>query len=155
MTNWEEVSVYVTRFAAASAVAVLSLLGAGPLFALDMETQLKIGEIEYIGYCASCHGASGQGDGPVAEALLTPPSDLTMISKSYSGTFPPGEVYREFNGTNMINPHGDRKMPVWGPRYWEIAVDLAGSVPHDPDAQALVHGRITALVQYIESLQAE
>ena len=138
-----------------AALAVLSALGAEQSVALDMKTQLKIGEIEYMGYCASCHGASAKGDGPVAEVLSTPPSDLTMISKAYSGTFPADEVYRAINGTNMINPHGDRMMPVWGPRYWEIAEERAGSVPHDVDAQALVHGRITALVQYIESLQVD
>ena len=145
---------HLAKFTGA-ALAVLTALGAGKSDALDMDVQLQIGELEYLGYCASCHGASGQGDGPVAEVLSTPPSDLTMISKAYSGTFPADEVYRAINGTDMINPHGDRMMPVWGPRYWVIAEDRAGSVPHDVDAQALVHGRITALVQYIESLQAE
>ena len=104
--------------------------------------------------CASCHGSGGRGDGPVAEVLTTKPSDLTQITAQYSGTFPADEIYRAISGQNMINPHGSREMPVWGPRYWALAADQAASVPHDVDMQAMVHGRITALVQYIESLQA-
>lgn len=135
--------------------ALTITLAAPSAHALDEQTQIKLGEIEFMGNCASCHGADGKGDGPVAEVLTTRPSDLTQITKNYSGIFPAEEVYRAVNGQNMINPHGSREMPVWGPRYWETAADQAGSVPHDVDMQALVHGRITALVQYIESIQAD
>ena len=124
-------------------------------FALDEAAQIALGESEYMANCASCHGPKGKGDGPVAEVLTTSPGDLTQITQQYSGTFPADEIYRVINGINMINPHGSRVMPVWGPRYWEVAGDRASSVPHDVDMQALVHGRITALVQYIESIQAD
>ncbi|MCG6986505.1 MAG: cytochrome c, partial [Thiocapsa sp.] len=123
--------------------------------ALDEAAQIALGKSEYMANCASCHGPTGRGDGPVAEVLTTKPSDLTQITKQYSGTFPADEIYRVINGTNMINPHGSREMPVWGPRFWESASDRAASVPHDVDMQAMVHGRITALVQYIESIQDE
>ena len=123
--------------------------------ALDEATQIKLGEIEYMANCASCHGPSGAGDGPVAEVLTTKPSDLTKITAQYSGVYPADEVYRVINGLKMINPHGSREMPVWGPRYWESAGERSATVPHDVDMQAMVHGRITALVQYIESIQAE
>lgn len=131
------------------------LLSASASTALDEATQIKLGEIEYMANCASCHGAKGTGDGPVAEVLTTKPSDLTQITKQYSGTYPADEVYRVINGLKMINPHGSREMPVWGPRYWESAGERSASVPHDVDMQAMVHGRITALVQYIESIQAD
>lgn len=123
--------------------------------ALDEAAQIKLGEMEYMANCASCHGLGGKGDGPVAEVLTTKPSDLTQIRARYSGTYPADEIYRAINGQNMINPHGSREMPVWGPRYWRLASDQATSVPHDVDMQAMVHGRITALVQYIESLQKD
>lgn len=139
--------------------ALLAVLGAvfvaNTAAALDEAAQIKLGEIEYMANCASCHGLRGKGDGPVAEVLTTKPSDLTQITERYSGTFPADEIYRAINGQEMINPHGSREMPVWGPRYWQVASDQATSVPHDVDMQALVHGRITALVQYIESLQAK
>ena len=131
------------------------LATASSSMALDEATQIKLGEIEYMANCASCHGVKGTGDGPVAEVLTTKPSDLTQITKQYSGTYPADEVYRVINGLKMINPHGSREMPVWGPRYWESAGERSASVPHDVDMQAMVHGRITALVQYIESIQAD
>lgn len=31
-------------------------------------------------YCATCHGSGGRGDGPVASALLTRPTDLTRFA---------------------------------------------------------------------------
>lgn len=143
---------------AAVAVTVLGIgiLGpSGEAYALEEAAQLKLGEIEYMGNCASCHGANGKGDGPVAEVLSTKPSDLTQISKSFSGTFPDDHIYQVIDGQKMINPHGDRLMPVWGPRYFEAATETADRVPHDVNAQALAHGRIVALVKYLKSIQAD
>lgn len=143
---------------AAVAVTVLGIgiLGpSGEAYALEEAAQLKLGEIEYMGNCASCHGANGKGDGPVAEVLSTKPSDLTQISKSFSGTFPDDHIYQVIDGQKMINPHGDRLMPVWGPRYFEVATETADRVPHDVNAQALAHGRIVALVKYLKSIQAD
>ena len=34
----------------------------------------------YTAYCASCHGASGKGDGPAAPALKVPATDLTKLT---------------------------------------------------------------------------
>ncbi len=143
---------FLKRLIAAGACVLAS---ASATMALDEATQVKLGEIEYMANCASCHGLSGSGDGPVAEVLTTKPSDLTQITKQYNGDYPADEVYRVINGLKMINPHGSRDMPAWGPRYWEAAGERSATVPHDVDMQAMVHGRITALVQYIESIQAE
>lgn len=140
---------------AAAILAAATLLAGGSAGALEMDAQLKLGEIEYMGSCASCHGPRGKGDGPVAEVLATKPSDLTQISRDFGGTFPAEHVYQVIDGRNMINPHGDPNMPVWGFRYLTRAVERSREVPHDVDVQALVHGRITALVQYLESIQAE
>jgi mono/diheme cytochrome c family protein len=43
------------------------------------ETVLTAGEALYRANCASCHGASGAGDGPAAEDLSRPPEDLARI----------------------------------------------------------------------------
>lgn len=132
-----------------------SLALAGPAEAFDEAAEIKLGEAEYLGQCAACHGAAGQGDGPVAAVLQAKPPDLTQITARYSGTFPTEHIYAMIDGRNMINPHGDRNMPVWGDRYFDTAVDKAMSVPHNLDTQALVHGRITALIAYLESIQAD
>lgn len=140
---------------AAVVVAMGAVLCNGPANALDITSQIKLGEGEYIGNCAACHGGGGRGDGPVADVLSIKPNDLTAISKRYNDTFPADHIYAVIDGSKMINPHGDRDMPVWGPRYWALASERAGSVPHDVDTQALVHGRISALVTYLESIQAD
>jgi mono/diheme cytochrome c family protein len=117
--------------------------------------QVKLGENEYMNNCAACHGADAKGGGPVAAVLSIKPSDLTRISKKFNGKFPEDHVYKVIDGREMINPHGDTNMPVWGHRYFAMAQKTANAVPHELDTQALVFGRITSLVGYLESIQAE
>lgn len=143
-----------TAWTAALAGLALGAL-AGPGMALDDATLIKLGETEFMSQCASCHGAEGRGDGPVASVLTKKPSDLTKITERYSGSFPADTMQQFIDGRNMINPHGDRGMPVWGDRYFQAATERAQEVPHDVDAQALAYGRVSALVRYLESIQAE
>jgi mono/diheme cytochrome c family protein len=146
----------LARTAWSAALAGLALgTWAGPVAALDEATLIKLGETEYMSQCASCHGAKGQGDGPVASVLTKKPADLTRITERYSGSFPTDAMQQFIDGRNMINPHGDRGMPVWGDRYFQAASESAQTVPHDVDAQALTYGRISALVRYLESIQAQ
>lgn len=123
--------------------------------ALDEAAKIKLGEHEFMSSCASCHGATAMGNGPVAEVLSTKPSDLTQITKNFEGQFPVEHIYKVIDGRVMINPHGDKQMPVWGFRYLSEAQRRAGQVPHDVDTQAMVLGRIMALVRYLESIQAK
>ena len=39
----------------------------------------------YAQNCASCHGSSGQGDGPAGKALVPPPANLAWLSHSRMG----------------------------------------------------------------------
>lgn len=140
----------------ASAIFVGGIAGVtGGASALERDALIKLGETEYTASCAACHGAKGKGDGPVAEVLTRKPSDLTQISKESGGTFPAQRIQKVIDGRDMINPHGDRRMPVWGWRYLGSAIERSRQVPHDIDVQAMVHGRITALVEYLKSIQAE
>lgn len=122
---------------------------------LEKDAQIKLGEMEYKASCASCHGPQGKGDGPVADVLKKKPADLTRIASEYDGAFPAEQVYKVIDGRNMITVHGDRNMPVWGYRYLGKAISRSQEVPHEMDVQAMVVGRITALVAYLESIQAE
>ena len=56
------------------------------------EPRLAWGKQLYEARCASCHGATGKGNGPVAASLKHPPADLTLISKKHDGTFPRAQV---------------------------------------------------------------
>lgn len=75
-------------------------------------------------YCATCHGADGKGQGPVASALKHPPSDLTLISRHNGGRFPRDRVKAIIAGQEQsISAHGSREMPVWGPVFHEVERD--------------------------------
>ena len=96
----------------------------------------------YRFYCATCHGADGKGNGPVAEALKVPPPDLTVLARHHKGVFPAREVEWQVAGGAHVSAHGLGEMPVWGPIF--RALD-----PSDARARA----RIAALVAHIASIQ--
>jgi mono/diheme cytochrome c family protein len=137
---------------AAVIVGCVLLFNLDSTSALDKATQLKLGENEYMSNCAACHGSDAKGAGPVAAVLSIKPSDLTKISKKFNGQFPEEHIYKVIDGREMINPHGDTDMPIWGHRYVAIAYKKADEVPHELDAQALAFGRISSLVGYLESI---
>ena len=94
-------------------------------------------------YCAACHGSGGQGDGPVAAALRTPPPDLTRLSQRNGGAYPAGVVRDFVTGAGReLAAHGTTEMPVWGPMFRAFESD------------ARVRERIGNLVAHIESIQA-
>jgi mono/diheme cytochrome c family protein len=126
--------------------------------ALDKKAQLKLGEMEYLSNCGSCHGRDAKGDGPIAAILTVKPSDLTMISKKSDGKFPLERIYKTINGRDIIKAHGDSLMPVWGRRFMVMEREVADAIaypPDDLDTQSLVFGRIMSLVGYLESIQVK
>lgn len=68
----------------------------------------------FVGYCASCHGEQGTGDGPVAPSLVKPPADLTTLAKRAGGRFDGHAVMSVIDGRSEVAAHGPREMPVWG-----------------------------------------
>lgn len=93
-------------------------------------------------YCASCHDASGRGNGPVAAALRTRPADLTTLAQRSGGAFPRDEVRAVVAGTGQVlAAHGTSEMPVWGPVFASL----------ESDARA--RERIDNLLAYVETLQ--
>ena len=56
------------------------------------QASVTSGKETFLRYCASCHGENGTGNGPAADALKPPPSDLTTLSKRHEGKFPAGYV---------------------------------------------------------------
>lgn len=53
-----------------------------------------MGKSVYLDNCASCHGATGKGDGPMKAYLVKAPSDLTTITLRNHGTYPHQRVWR-------------------------------------------------------------
>lgn len=94
-------------------------------------------------HCASCHGATGVGNGPLASQLRHAPPDLTQFTKRNGGMFPSERVKRIIDGRDVPS-HGDREMPVWGDTFKRASPDAS-----DDAASA----RIAALVRYLQSIQ--
>jgi len=94
-------------------------------------------------YCASCHGLTGRGDGPVAEQLRKPPPDLTKYAARNGGVFPSERLREIIDGTGVAT-HGDRDMPVWGDAFQRSRDGLT------PEGATK---RIDALVRYLETIQ--
>ena len=92
-------------------------------------------------YCVACHGFSGKGEGPVAPALKTRPTDLTLLSKNHDGQFPRSLVIQFITGDTAVGAHGTREMPVWGAIFRR-----QGGTPTE-------RAKIQALTDYIESIQ--
>src|SRR5690242_18510605 len=55
---------------------------------IRLRESVAYGRLTYSVYCASCHGKSGRGDGPVAGDLKVAPPDLTRLAARNAGLFP-------------------------------------------------------------------
>jgi mono/diheme cytochrome c family protein len=109
----------------------------------DQSTILPLdGARIFRNYCASCHGVSGNGDGPVASALKTKPPRLTTLAKRNHGTFPTARVRSFIAGDEVPAAHGRHEMPVWGPIFHQIEND-----------KDLGYIRLQNVTEYLKSLQ--
>lgn len=134
-----------TGVLASATIAVTAFAQANP-------GQMDIGKREFDSNCATCHGAGGKGDGPVAAFLKTAPPDLTMLAKKNNGVLPMARLYEILDGTG-VQAHGTRDMPVWGREYRLQAAEHYVDAPYDP--QVYVRARILALLDYINRFQAK
>jgi mono/diheme cytochrome c family protein len=105
------------------------------------------GAREYMAACASCHGETGKGAGPLAELMTVPVPDLTTLTAENDGTFPMLEVIQVIDGRTGIRGHG-YPMPVWGDRF-KAREMRAGAYA----AELATRGRILSIALHLESLQ--
>ena len=133
-----------------SAVALL-VLAVVPAVQANSQTPIPAdpGRGDFMTYCAACHGVSGIGDGTVAEFLTLTAANLTQLSLKNGGIFPRQRAIEVIDGRAQVSVHGERDMPVWGDWFkFEADSDGAGT-----KTEKVVRERITALVDYLESLQ--
>ena len=104
------------------------------------------GSGDYQVYCSSCHGASGRGDGTIAQSLKKRPSDLTQLGKRNNGVFPEERVATMVDGRKPGRSHSDSDMPAWG----DVFSKSAESQGNENAAK-----RILTLVKYLETMQAK
>ena len=117
------------------------------------------GQREFNANCAACHGMDAKGRGPVAGFLTKNPPDLTTVARRNGGVFPMDRLYRVVDGTELpegaqaAGPHGSREMPIWGRDYRVRDAEYFGDAPYNPDA--MVRGRVLALLEYLNRLQVK
>jgi hypothetical protein len=98
----------------------------------------------YKTYCSSSHGASGEGDGPIADALRYRPADLTKLAWRAKGTFARDKGHQMIDGRVPVKGHGGPDMPLWGDAFKRSG---------DGYSEAAVRDRIAAIVDHLESIQ--
>ncbi|MET0661399.1 MAG: cytochrome c [Steroidobacteraceae bacterium] len=130
-----------TRYIAA--LFTLGWIGA-PVHAADY--LLMSGKDLYERFCASCHGTSGHGDGPVSKFFKVEVPDLTLIARRHGGKYPYAQIEKIIDGRFIIGAHGTRTMPVWGEEF-------ARTERGNPDAEEVARITIERLSDYLLSLQ--
>lgn len=140
---------------AATALALLLLapVAAQPAWAqapaaqpqVEMRQRVTGGEV-FRTYCATCHGTSGRGDGPLAGSMRRKPADLTEIAKKNGGEYPSEIVFRTIDGKTPVLGHGGPDMPVWGDAF---------ARSRDGGDVDTVKFRIDSLVEFIRTLQVK
>ena len=125
---------------AASIVTMLVCIGVAQNTPSAKSPYTEKGQRLFNKYCATCHGMSAKGEGPVAAALKIGPPDLTTLQQP-GEKFPFFRVQTKIDGEKEVTAHGTSKMPVWG----TIFRRTSGELQH--------HADIYALVKYIESIQ--
>jgi mono/diheme cytochrome c family protein len=103
------------------------------------------GSTLYRTYCASCHGETARGDGPLAASMRRKPLNLTEIAKRNGGVYPRDLVFKIIDGRQKVSGHGGPDMPVWGDAF-RRSVEVGD--------ETAVAARIQALVDYLELMQA-
>ena len=101
------------------------------------------GEALYARNCAACHGASAEGDGPVASVMTLAVPNLRGLAERNNGVFPRAAVREYIDGRRSANAHGDRYMPVWGTEFLLMENGNAGAA----------EARIDALTDFLASIQ--
>jgi mono/diheme cytochrome c family protein len=102
------------------------------------------GQTLFTTYCASCHGRSGHGDGPVSVDLRVTPSDLTQYAIRNRDVFPAEKVRRIIDGRDLtVRAHGNLEMPIWGDAFKR----------RQGLTEQAAQARIEAIVVYLQSLQ--
>jgi hypothetical protein len=125
--------------------AILLLIRPGVGFATEPS-----GLEEYQENCARCHGTYGKGNGPDVKKLRGyQAANLTLIRNKNGGTFPRQKIYDVIDGGNRLPGHynWNSPMPLWG-----LSFQLEGE-KYSPKSEAQVKRNITALVDYLESIQ--
>jgi mono/diheme cytochrome c family protein len=129
------------RRAALIAALAGTFLARTPVLAQNDDAGLSTGKDEFIRHCALCHGLDASGNGPLAAALQTNPTDLTRLAVDHNDRYPAAKIADVIRNGGGVLGHGSTAMLAWGNYFAEKG---------KPE---VARARIKALVAYIESIQ--
>ncbi len=117
---------------------------AAPVSAQDAEA----GKALFLTHCATCHGITARGDGPMANMLLLRPPDLTRLTFSFGGTYPITRIVMRIDGRDPLTSHGS-PMPIYGDFFegWDVAVKAETGQP------IMTSVPVVDLLAYLASVQ--
>lgn len=104
------------------------------------------GRDAFLQYCASCHGPTANGKGPMAAELRQAPADLTRLGERFGSPLQTQRLLDRIDGRRMARAHGSRDMPVWGRK-------LASNAPRTQGTEAQTRGTLLIIVDYLASIQ--
>ena len=107
------------------------------------------GRALYGEFCVTCHGVTGEGDGPAATGLARAPADLTAISARNGGVYPLAGVLSTIDGYTRAR-EDNLTMPEFGVMLEDgtlVRVDTGDGIPTP------VPERLLALAEYLRTLQ--
>ena len=128
-------------------IAGLALVGAALTAGAAVAQDAAHGEEYYAQYCATCHGAGGEGDGPLTMMMTSSVPDLTQLAARNDGEFPMLQVIHIIDGRTGLRSHGG-PMPVYG------ALFKAESGTDSPYGDVLYsRGKVLSIAYFLESIQ--
>ncbi len=87
--------------------SALAASGAGTAEAVAVQRGVE----HYRIFCANCHGAEGDGNGPTAKLLKITPTNLTLLTRMHGGQFDAVRVLKAMDGRHLVG--SEQKMPVF------------------------------------------
>jgi mono/diheme cytochrome c family protein len=108
------------------------------------------GEAIFGFYCATCHGRSAVGNGPMSPSLVVAPADLTTLAARNDGVFPTTRVVMRIDGRDPLVSHGSM-MPIYGDFF--AGTDVATKA--ETGQPMMTSQPIVDLLAYLEALQQE
>jgi cytochrome c len=157
-------------------LVLLVALVALPWAVLAQDTDT--GQVNFMAYCAACHGADGKGSGPRSAGPNAHPANLTLLAKKNHGVFDSGAILQIIDGRQPgARAHLSQEMPIWGCRHASAPAAHRKLRKHQPyfppavthkretgssvealvdlpcDSEAVVQERLRSIVDYLSRIQ--
>ena len=132
-------------------LALLIMVPVGAVLAQQADA-VEAGRQQFDDKCAVCHGATGVGDGVLADGLRQRPADLTRISERNGGTFPASETFAKIWGRDneIIRTHNLSEMPA----FYDAPV-FGHDKEFEDSAGRLSPQQIRNIIAFLETIQVQ